>query len=149
MRINRFEDLECWKEARTLTQKIYSFTKQTGFSKDYRLAGQITGAAISIMNNICEGFDSKSNNEFVRFLNYSRRSCSEAQNCLYVALDQNYIAGNGFRSAYDHCTKVRKIIDGLIRYLKQHQKNRPQIKAVGQPNDQPAQPANGLTGKLN
>ena len=38
MRINRFEDLECWKEARTLTQKIYSFTKQTGFSKDYRLA---------------------------------------------------------------------------------------------------------------
>ena len=68
MKISQFEDLECWREARTLTRIIYSFTKRTEFSKDYRLTGQITVAAISIMNNICEGFDSKSNNEFIRFL---------------------------------------------------------------------------------
>jgi hypothetical protein len=63
------------------------------------------------------------------------------QNCLYVALDQNYIAEDEFRSAYDHCVKVRKIIDGLIRYLKQHQKKCPQSKAIGHPNDQPAKRA--------
>lgn len=148
MKITRFEDLKCWQEARIFTRSIYGYVNRSNFSKDYRLSGQITGATISIMNNICEGFAAHSNKEFIRFLRYSRRSCPEVQNCLYVALDQNYIAGNGFRSAYDHCAKVRKIIDGLIRYLKQHQKNRPQIKAVGQPNDQPAQPANGLTGKL-
>jgi hypothetical protein len=51
------------------------------------------------------------------------------------------IAEDEFRSAYDHCVKVRKIIDGLIRYLKQHQKKRPRSKAVGHPNDQPAQRA--------
>ena len=128
MRINRFEDLECWKEARTLPQKIYSFTKQTGFSKDYRLAGQITGAAISIMNNICEGFDSKFNNEFIRFLTYSRRSCSEVQNCLYVALDQEYIGKDEFQAAYTHGGRVRKIIDGLIRYLKSCQEIDPSPK---------------------
>jgi four helix bundle protein len=142
MKISRFEDLECWKEARTLTQKICSFTKQPGFSKDYRLAGQITGAAISIMNNICEGFDAQSNNEFVRFLGYSRRSCSEVQNCLYVALDQSYIAADEFRSAYDHCVKVRKIIDGLIRYLRHHRNG--SRKTAGDPkgpNGQRAQPA--------
>jgi hypothetical protein len=71
----------------------------------------------------------------------SRRSCSEVQNCLHVALDQNYIVGDEFQSAYDHCVKVRKIIDGLIRYLKQHQRNRPRSKAVGHPKDQPAQRA--------
>ena len=87
------------------------------------------------MNNICEGFDAQSGNESVRLLNYSRRSCSEVQNCLYVALEKNYIDGDEFRSAYDHCVKVRKIIDGLIRYLKQHQKIRPRSKAVGHPND--------------
>ena len=87
------------------------------------------------MNNIFEGFDAQSGNESVRFLNYSRRSCSEVQNCLYVALDQNYIDGDEFRSAHDHCVKLRKIIDGLIRYLKQHQKIRPRSKAVGHPND--------------
>ena len=139
MRISRFEDLECWREAKGLTRNLYEFTKRIEFSKDFRLAGQMTGAAISIMNNICEGFDAQSNNEFVRFLNYSRRSCSEVQNCLYVALDQNYIAEDEFRSAYYHCVKVRKIIDGLIRYLKQHQKKRPQSKAIGHPNNQRAQ----------
>jgi len=120
MKIIRFEDLECWQEARGLTRSVYDYTKRPAFAKDYRLSGQITGAAISIMNNICEGFDSRSNKEFIRFLTYSRRSCSEVQNCLYVALDQNYISENEFQGTYDHCTKIRKIIDGLIRYLKKH-----------------------------
>ena len=120
MKIKRFEDLECWKEARTLNMAIYDYTKRFDFSKDFRLSGQITGASISIMNNISEGFDSKSNNEFIRFLTYSRRSCSEVQNCLYVALDQHYIVEEEFQTTYKHCEKVRKIIDGLIRYLKDH-----------------------------
>jgi len=120
MKITRFEDLECWQEARRLTKKAYDYTKRPTFSKDYRLSGQITGAAISTMNNICEEFDSRSNKEFIRFLTYSRRSCSEVQNCLYVGLDQNYISEDEFQNTYDHCAKIRKIIDGLIRYLKKH-----------------------------
>ncbi len=121
MKINRFEELECWQEARVLTKAAYDYIKCAAFSKDFRLSGQISGAAISIMNNICEGFDSRSNNEFIRFLTYSRRSCSEVQNCLYIALDQKYISAEEFQSTYDHCAKIRKIIDGLIRYLKSHQ----------------------------
>lgn len=120
MTIKRFEELECWKEARALTQGVYSYTNRSAFSKDFRLSGQIAGASISIMNNICEGFDSKSNKEFSRFLIYSRRSCSEVQNCLYIALDQNYISEEDFRNTYKHCEIVRKLIDGLIRYLKNH-----------------------------
>ena len=65
-KIKRFEDLECWQESRILTRSIYEYTKRSEFSKDFRLTGQISGAAISVMNNICEGFDSKSNNEFIR-----------------------------------------------------------------------------------
>jgi four helix bundle protein len=120
MKIKRFEELECWQEARKLTKTIYTYTKRSDFAKDFRLSGQISGASISIMNNISEGFDSRSNNEFVRFLTYSRRSCSEVQNCLYIALDQKYILKKEFQSTYKHCEKVRKIIDGLIRYLKNH-----------------------------
>jgi len=120
VKIKRFEELECWQEARKLTMNIYKYIKRPDFAKDFRLSGQISGASISIMNNISEGFDSRSNNEFVRFLTYSRRSCSEVQNCLYIALDQNYILKKEFSSTYKHCEKVRKIIDGLIRYLKKN-----------------------------
>jgi len=120
MTINNFEDLECWKESRVLTRVIYDYTKRFDFSKDFRLSGQITGASISVMNNISEGFDAKSNNEFIRFLTYSRRSCSEVQNCLYIALDQGCILAEEFSTTYDLCKKIRKIIDGLIRYLRNH-----------------------------
>jgi four helix bundle protein len=129
VKITRFEDLECWQEAKLLTRSVYVYAKRVNFSKDLRLSGQITGAAISVMNNICEGFDSKSNREFIRFLTYSRRSCSEVQNCLYVALDQHYISADDFQNTYDHCAKVRKIIDGLIRYLNRPRANR----LTGQP----------------
>ena len=119
MKIKRFEDLECWQESRSLTNKIYRYSKKQPFSRDLRLSGQMTGAAISIMSNISEGFDSLSNKEFVRFLTYSRRSCSEVQSCLYVALDQHYIEAEEFQVSYELCKTVRKMIDGLIRYLKQ------------------------------
>jgi four helix bundle protein len=118
MKISRFEDLECWQKARLLSKQVYRLVNQSKFAKDFRLAGQITGAIISIMNNISEGFDSRSHREFIRFLLYSRRSCSEVQNCLYIALDQSYISEKDFHSNYSRCEKVRKMIDGLTRYLK-------------------------------
>jgi four helix bundle protein len=118
MKIKRFEELECWKEARELNRMIYSLAQRAQFSRDFRLSGQTTGASISVMNNICEGFDAGSNNEFIRFLFYSRRSCSELQNCLYIASNMNYIEKDEFQKTYQHCERVRQIIDGLIRYLK-------------------------------
>jgi four helix bundle protein len=119
MKIKRFEELDCWQESRSLSKDVYTYTRSPLFCKDFRLAGQITGAAVSVMSNICEGFDSLSNKEFIRFLTYSRRSCSEVQSCLYVALDQEYIHEEEFQASYSHCKKIRKMIDGLIRYLKQ------------------------------
>ena len=87
MTIERFEDLECWIEARVLTRVSYQYVKQHEFSRDFRLSSQFTAASVSVMNNIAEDFDAGSNKEFIRFLRYSRRSCSEVQNCLYVAID--------------------------------------------------------------
>lgn len=122
MKITRFEDLECWQQARELVKMIYDLIKNKGFSKDYRLTNQITGAGISIMNNIAEGFDSQSNNEFMRFLKIARRSISEAQSCLYVAVDEDYIDRKEFNSAYGQCERTRKVTDGLLRYLRNKRK---------------------------
>lgn len=85
---------------------------------EYRLRDQITGALLSIMNYIAEGFDSQSNREFIRFLTYSRRSCSEVQNCLYVAADQKFIDQIAFEEMYEKTRRTRQLIDGLLRYLR-------------------------------
>jgi four helix bundle protein len=117
--IKRFEDLECWQEARKLVKMIYeAINSNSGFQKDFRLVGQFTAAGVSVMNNIAEGWASQSNAEFIRFLKYSRRSGAECQNCSYVALDQNYIYNNTFEAIYNQALKTIKIIDGLLRYLR-------------------------------
>ena len=94
MKIERFEDIEAWQLARELTQKVYNLTKRPRFAKDYELKRQIQAAAGSSMHNIAEGFDSETNAEFIRFLRYGKRSCTEVQSELYVALDEEYISPN-------------------------------------------------------
>ncbi len=125
MKINRFEDLECWQESRTLAKIVYDTIKlNKSFQADFRLTGQAVGAAISVMNNICEGWASQSNSEFIRFLTYSRRSCAEVQNCFYVALDQNYINDGVWQTVYNQAKKVMMITDGLLRYLRSQRSQR-------------------------
>jgi four helix bundle protein len=126
MKINRFEDLECWSEARKLINMVYRAIKSSkAFQADYRFRDQSTGAAISVMNNISEGWASQSNLEFIRFLTYSRRSCAEVQNCFYVALDQEYINETVLQQIYNQAKKVTMIIDGLLRYLRSHRPEGP------------------------
>ena len=119
MKLTHFEDLECWKEARKLVRMVYDAVEKNGSVKrDLRFIGQITAAAVSIMNNIAEGWAAQSNAEFIRFLTYSRRSCAEVQNCGYVALDQKYIDEEEFQKIYAQAVKTTQIIDGLLRYLR-------------------------------
>ena len=53
----RFEDLEGWKKARELVNRIYDMTQQGPLAKDFGLRDQIQRAAVSIMSNVAEGFD--------------------------------------------------------------------------------------------
>ena len=124
MKIERFEDIEAWKLARGLTQKVYHLTKKPGFAKDYGLKKQIQDAAGSSMHNIAEGFDSETNAEFIRFLRYAKRSCTEVQSELYVALDEKYISSNEFKDVYEHARRTRAAIRGFINYLKKYEKRK-------------------------
>jgi four helix bundle protein len=109
MYAQRFEDLECWQEARKLTRIIYRLARKPKFARDYRLVDQITSAVVSCMNNIAEGFDSGLRTESVRFYNYARRSASEVQSCLYVALDQEYVEQSEFDEAYRQAERTRRV----------------------------------------
>ena len=75
--IKRFEDLECWQEARELVKLLYSVTKKDNFAKDFELKNQLRRSAVSIMANIAEGFHRSSNKDFMKFLDYSRVSIAE------------------------------------------------------------------------
>jgi four helix bundle protein len=117
MKIEKFEDIQAWQQARKLTQMVYALSRKPEFSKDFGLVNQIRSAAGSSMHNVVEGFDAESNAEFIRFLRYAKRSCAEVQSELYVALDEGYISQSEFKTIYEQAGKTRATVRGFINYL--------------------------------
>ena len=85
--LQKFEDLVAWQEAREYVKIIYSLTILPEINKDFRLIDQIRGAAISIMNNLAEGFERHHLKEKIQFYNIARGSCGESRSLLYVLED--------------------------------------------------------------
>ena len=108
MKIQRFEDLQAWQQARVLANMVYDAAEQGSFAKDFKLRNQICDATGSVMHNCAEGFDSGFDNEFALFLKYARRSASEVQSESYLALDRKYIDEIAFRQIYDKATETKK-----------------------------------------
>ena len=71
MKIERFEEIQGWQEARKLTKEIYKLTNGFPFKRDQGLCRQIQEASVSIMANIAEGFDRQSQKEFIKFLHFA------------------------------------------------------------------------------
>jgi len=122
MKLTRFEDLDCWKEARQLTRQVYEAVHQNPkWQMDVRLCSQIQSAAGSVMANIAEGFVRRSNKEFMQFLFIAMSSAAEVQSHLYIAVDQGYVSKETFESIYKQGDKTARIISGLIKYLRTKQ----------------------------
>ena len=118
MKIQRFEELQSRKKARSLMNDVYDLTSAAIFEKDWDLRRQIRKTAISVMANIAEGFDAGSGREFIRFLKFSRRSAGELQSHGYIGMDRGLISQTQFKSLYTQAREVKNLIGGMIRYLK-------------------------------
>ncbi len=117
MKITRFEDIEVWKLARELVNDIYKITEKSPFDKDYGLKNQITRASVSIMS-IAEGFERKSNKEFVQYLFIAKGSAAEVRSQLYVVFDLKYIDNETFANLSNKAEIISKSISGFIKYLR-------------------------------
>lgn len=116
--INEFEDLECWRMARVLANLMLDITNRHELDYQFRLKDQISGAAISIMNNIAEGFCRLSNREFIRFLDIALASAAELKSMCYLLLDRQMITKEEFNTITEKIKSTINLIKGLIRHLK-------------------------------
>lgn len=117
-KIERFEELDCWKEARELVKLIYEECDKGKLAKDFDTKSQLKRAVLSIMNNIAEGFARKSNKEFIRFLDFSNASAAEVKSMLYILQDVKYLEADVVQDYHSKVDTSRKLILGLIRYLR-------------------------------
>ena len=70
------------------------------------------------MNNIAEGFERKSDNEFKHFLFIAKGSSGEVRSMLYLAMELNYLRKEDYSYLITLYAEVSKIISGLIKTLK-------------------------------
>ncbi len=114
MNIERFEEIIAWQKAKVLTVEIYKLFED---HKDYGFKDQIQRAAISVMNNIAEGFERKGNKEFSQFLFIAKGSCAEVRSMLILAKELKKLPGANADTMAKLAEETSKILSGLIKSL--------------------------------
>jgi four helix bundle protein len=116
--IQKFEDILAWQSARELTRLVYGLSNAGSFARDFGLKDQIRRAAVSVMSNIAEGFESRTRGMFVNYLGHAKASAGEVRAQAYVALDVGYINQEEFNRLFDLADKCSRQISRFMDYLK-------------------------------
>jgi len=114
MVIEKFEDILSWKKSEILTTEIYNLLKN---NRDYSFKDQIQRASVSIMNNIAEGFERRSNKEFKQFLFIAKGSAGEMRSMLHLATQLGYIKDEEYKKLSASIIEISKLLSGLIKTL--------------------------------
>jgi len=112
-----FESSDAWKSARVLTTEVYAFCRREPLAKDFGLRDQLQRAALPVMNNVAEGWESLHVAEKRQAYNIARRSCGEVRSMTYVMLDNRFISLVEQANLVQLCVQSGKFISGLIRSL--------------------------------
>ena len=120
-KIESFEELDIWKEVVKIAVRIYKITSEGKMEKDFRAKDQLRAAAISISNNIAEGFEYNSNKAFLRFLLYAKGSAGELRSELFVLIEAEMIDRDIFKELHDDVKRLSRNIQGFRKYLKDYE----------------------------
>lgn len=116
-KVERFEDLNCWKKSRELVVAVYKVSDSGKMKTDFDLRSQFRRAAVSSMNNIAEGFGRYSQKEFIRFLDISSSSCVEVKSMLYIMEDLEYASKSDLQKLHSLTDETKKLTLALLKYL--------------------------------
>lgn len=108
--VRRFEDLVIWQRAISFAAEIYLITESAGLKSDFGLKDQLRRSVVSISANIAEGFERRSRNEYLNFLNIAKASAGEVRSLLEVGFRVGYLD----REQLDELTGTSRFLSGSI-----------------------------------
>ena len=111
-----FRDLQVWQVAKNLAVHVYRYTENSAISRDFGLKDQMRRAAVSIASNIAEGYERRSDKDFVRFLLIAKGSLSELRTQTDIAREVGYFS----RDLYDHLENEGAKLAGMLTKLIQY-----------------------------
>lgn len=116
-KIEKFEDLEIWRLAREICQKIEFLIQNTNLKTNYSLKDQIDRSSGSIMDNIAEGFERNGNREFIQFLSIAKGSAGEVKSQSYRAFDKKLITEEQHLKLNEIVELEKNKIGAMMNYL--------------------------------
>lgn len=116
-KINQFEDLICWQSSRELVRLVFLSCEKAPLSTDFGTQNQFRRAAISVMNNIAEGFGRFNKKDFINFLNYSQSSSNEIISLTYCLEDIEYLSAEEALEIRKKALETRNQTLALIKHI--------------------------------
>jgi four helix bundle protein len=98
---------------------MYRLVKCLPEIEKFGLASQIRRAAVSLTNNIAEGHGRYHYLDQIKFTLHSRGSLEELMDDLNVCGGEQYLPAEQIESLKEDGWRVRQLIDGYVRYLRQ------------------------------
>lgn len=121
MNYRHFEELPVWRDAAELARLMYEFTSLDLFRRHPGLRDQLERAALSISNNVAEGFERGTTNELLSFLYIARGSAGEVRSMLRVL--EGWSTFGDFKSQIadlrGRCERISRQLYGWIEKLKE------------------------------
>jgi len=97
---------------------------------EFGLRDQMRRAAVSIMSNIAEGFESQTQAMFIKYPAYAKGSAGELRAQLYIARDQGYLTDEEFNTTFSFAEICSKQLARFIQYL-ESQPNARRVREEG------------------
>jgi four helix bundle protein len=113
MTYQRFEDLPVWQQPIQLAHQIYDLSESPGFTCSHSLRDQLERAALSVSNNIAEGFERGSTNDLLKFLYIARGSAGEVRSMLCF-MEQH----RKFQNFKSQISNLKSAAEGCSRQLR-------------------------------
>jgi four helix bundle protein len=112
VKYQRFEDVPVWQDGINLTVKVFTATSHPSFRFKGDIANQLQRAALSVPNNIAEGFERGTTSELISFLYYSRGSVGEVRSICHVILRMPE-----FADQKSQITEIKDLAESISRQL--------------------------------
>ena len=113
----RFREWDIYKDARLFRNEIDKFLKTYPAEEKYALVDQTKRALNSIILNIAEGANKKTDKDTRLYINRAHCSLDEVVACLDCALDDDYITKEQHEEALQKASSLAKRLRGFTNKL--------------------------------
>lgn len=115
-KVETYQDLEVWKQAKSLVQHIYKLTKSFPKEEQFGLVNQLRRAAVSIPSNIAEGCGRNHFKDSIQLFFISRGSLYEVETQILIAADLKYISKEEMDQTIADVKSCKRLLNGFINY---------------------------------